>query len=116
VLRELKEGRVSSAAAVVTALAFTSAGYVRGKLPGATAGVRMPGDREMGLAPLTPPPASGTGQNIAAQSPTASNPSAEKVGARPSPASATAQNIAAQTPTAGNPGAERIGADPDAGA
>ncbi len=42
VLREVKEGRVSSAAAVVTALACTTAGYVRGKLPGATAGVRLP--------------------------------------------------------------------------
>jgi glucosyl-dolichyl phosphate glucuronosyltransferase len=42
VLRELKEGRVSSAAAVVTALAYTTAGYVRGKLPGATSGVRLP--------------------------------------------------------------------------
>ena len=41
VLRELKEGRVSSAA-VVTALACTTAGYVRGKLPGATSGVRLP--------------------------------------------------------------------------
>jgi hypothetical protein len=79
VLRELREGRVSSAVAVVTALAFTSAGYARGKLPGATSGVRMPGDRQAGLAPLTPPPASGTGQNIAAQSPTASNPSARSV-------------------------------------
>jgi glucosyl-dolichyl phosphate glucuronosyltransferase len=42
VLRELKEGRVSSAAAVVTALACTTAGYVRGKLPGAMSGVRLP--------------------------------------------------------------------------
>ncbi len=42
VLRELKEGRVSSAAAVVTALAWTAAGYARGKLPGATSGVRLP--------------------------------------------------------------------------
>ncbi|TQM16085.1 glycosyltransferase family 2 protein [Pseudonocardia kunmingensis] len=42
VLRELKEGRVSSAAAVVTALACTAAGYARGRLPGATAGVRLP--------------------------------------------------------------------------
>ncbi len=42
VLRELKEGRVSSAAAVVTALACTTAGYVRGKLPGAASGVRLP--------------------------------------------------------------------------
>jgi GT2 family glycosyltransferase len=42
VLREIKEGRVSSAAAVITALACTTAGYVRGKLPGATSGVRLP--------------------------------------------------------------------------
>jgi glucosyl-dolichyl phosphate glucuronosyltransferase len=42
VFRELKEGRVSSAAAVVTALACTTAGYVRGRLPGATSGVRLP--------------------------------------------------------------------------
>jgi glucosyl-dolichyl phosphate glucuronosyltransferase len=42
VLRELKEGRVSSAAAVVTALACTTAGYIRGKLPGATDTVRLP--------------------------------------------------------------------------
>ncbi|MHA6623818.1 glycosyltransferase family 2 protein [Pseudonocardia sichuanensis] len=42
VLRELKEGRVSSAAAVVTALACTAAGYARGRLPGATAEVRLP--------------------------------------------------------------------------
>ncbi|OLT17634.1 hypothetical protein BJF78_12615 [Pseudonocardia sp. CNS-139] len=42
VLRELREGRVSSAAAVVTALAYTAAGYVRGSLPGATAGVHLP--------------------------------------------------------------------------
>ncbi len=42
VLRELKRRKVASAAAVVTALAFTSAGYVRGRLPGATAAVRLP--------------------------------------------------------------------------
>ena len=42
VLRELKQKRVTSAAAVVVALGFTSAGYLRGKLPGATAGVRLP--------------------------------------------------------------------------
>ncbi len=42
VVRELKGGRVASAAAVVTALACTSAGYARGKLPGATSGVRLP--------------------------------------------------------------------------
>ncbi len=118
VLRELREGRVSSAAAVVTALAFTSAGYVRGKLPGATAGVRLPaaGQAGTGSGPLTPPPASGTGQNIAAQTPTTANPSAERIGSRPSPASGTGQDIAAQTPTASTPGAQRMGADPDAGA
>ena len=42
VLRELRAKRPASAAAVVTALAFTTAGYVRGKLPGATSGVRLP--------------------------------------------------------------------------
>lgn len=42
VLRELRGRNVASAAAVVTALAFTSAGFLRGKLPGATAGVRLP--------------------------------------------------------------------------
>jgi GT2 family glycosyltransferase len=62
VLRELREGRVSSAAAVVTALAFTSAGYLRGKLPGATADIRMP--------TAVPTAASGTAQNLAAQTPT----------------------------------------------
>jgi GT2 family glycosyltransferase len=55
VLRELKEGRVSSAAAVVTALACTTAGYVRGKLPGATAGVRLPAAQ----ASATPPSSGG---------------------------------------------------------
>jgi len=42
VIRELRQRRVSSAAAVVTALAYTTAGYVRGRLPGATSGVRLP--------------------------------------------------------------------------
>ena len=42
VLRELRAGRVASAAAVVAALAATSAGYLRGRLPGATADVRLP--------------------------------------------------------------------------
>jgi len=42
VLRELRRKRVTSAAAVVVALGFTTAGYLRGKLPGATAGVRLP--------------------------------------------------------------------------
>jgi GT2 family glycosyltransferase len=53
VVRELKERRVSSAAAVVTALAFTSAGYLRGKLPGATAGVHLPAADEP-AAPARP--------------------------------------------------------------
>jgi hypothetical protein len=42
VLRELRRKQATPAAAVVVALAFTSAGYLRGKLPGATAGVRLP--------------------------------------------------------------------------
>jgi glucosyl-dolichyl phosphate glucuronosyltransferase len=42
VLRELRAGRVASAAAVVAALAATTAGYLRGRLPGATAEVRLP--------------------------------------------------------------------------
>lgn len=42
VARELYRGRLASAAAVVTALGFTTAGYVRGKLPGATSGVHLP--------------------------------------------------------------------------
>jgi GT2 family glycosyltransferase len=42
VARELRAGRPAQAAAVVVALAWTTAGYVRGKLPGATAAVRLP--------------------------------------------------------------------------
>jgi glucosyl-dolichyl phosphate glucuronosyltransferase len=42
VVRELRQRNVVSAAAVVTALACTGAGFLRGKLPGATAGVRLP--------------------------------------------------------------------------
>jgi GT2 family glycosyltransferase len=53
VLRELKEGRVSSAAAVVTALACTAAGYARGKLPGATAGVHLPAAENVPSHPST---------------------------------------------------------------
>jgi GT2 family glycosyltransferase len=97
VLRELREGRVSSAAAVVTALAFTSAGYLRGKLPGATAGVRMP---------AAAGPASGTGQNLAAQTPTTPAPATATAVAAPAvthPASGTGQNLAAQTPTTAAP-------------
>lgn len=40
--RELRGRRPGSAAAVVVALACTGAGYLRGKLPGATAQVRLP--------------------------------------------------------------------------
>jgi len=53
VLRELKEGRVSSAAAVVTALACTAAGYARGRLPGATAGVRLPAAQAASTRPTS---------------------------------------------------------------
>lgn len=42
VLRELRQRRPVSAAAIVTALTWTVAGYLRGRLPGATAGVRLP--------------------------------------------------------------------------
>ena len=42
VFREVRNKRPISAAAVVTAFGFTAAGYVRGKLPGATAHVRLP--------------------------------------------------------------------------
>lgn len=42
VLRELRRRRPASAVAIVMALAWTSAGYLRGMLPGATAGVRLP--------------------------------------------------------------------------
>jgi GT2 family glycosyltransferase len=41
VVRELRAGRPAAAAAIVTALACTSAGYLRGRLPGATSGVRL---------------------------------------------------------------------------
>jgi GT2 family glycosyltransferase len=42
VARELRAGRPTSALAIVTALVATGAGYARGKLPGATSGVRLP--------------------------------------------------------------------------
>jgi GT2 family glycosyltransferase len=109
VLREVREGRVTSAAAVVTALAFTSAGYLRGKLPGATAEVRMP---------AATGPATGTGQNLAAQTPTTAAPAPAPAtgtgGATPAdtlakatePSSGTGQNLAAQTPTTSVPSPE----------
>jgi hypothetical protein len=98
VLRELREGRVSSAAAVVTALAFTSAGYLRGKLPGATAEVRMPAAVATGAGPAT-----GTGQNLAAQTPTTASPAPPVPPTGPE--TGTGQNLAAQTPTTTVPGA-----------
>ena len=42
VLRELRARRPGSAAAVVTSFAVTGAGYLRGRLPGAAAGIRLP--------------------------------------------------------------------------
>ena len=42
VVRELRAGRPASALAIVTALGATAAGYLRGKLPGATSAVRLP--------------------------------------------------------------------------
>lgn len=42
--REVRAGNPASAAAIVTTLGFTAAGYVRGKLPGATAHVQLPSD------------------------------------------------------------------------
>jgi glycosyltransferase involved in cell wall biosynthesis len=42
VVRELRAGRPASAGAVVAALAATSAGYLRGMLPGATSRIRLP--------------------------------------------------------------------------
>ncbi|GAA2869509.1 glycosyltransferase family 2 protein [Pseudonocardia halophobica] len=41
-IREVKAKRPASAAAVVVCLGFTTAGYVRGKLPGATSHVSLP--------------------------------------------------------------------------
>lgn len=42
VAREVRRGRLASAAAVVVCLAWTSAGYLRGSLPGATTQLRLP--------------------------------------------------------------------------
>ncbi len=57
VVRELRERNVAAAAAVITALAFTSAGYLRGKLPGATSGIRMPAARPASDTRAHPTPA-----------------------------------------------------------
>lgn len=56
VVRELRARRPASAAAVVTALAWTSAGYLRGKLPGATSGLRLPAAAPVGQAPADDTP------------------------------------------------------------
>ena len=42
VVRELRAGRPASALAIATALGATAAGYLRGRLPGATSAVRLP--------------------------------------------------------------------------
>ncbi|NMH98978.1 glycosyltransferase [Pseudonocardia acidicola] len=47
--RELRRGAYASAAAVVVCLAWTSAGYLRGKLPGATSHVRLPAASNSGV-------------------------------------------------------------------
>ena len=52
VVRELRAGRPASAAAVVVALTWTAAGYVRGKLPGATSGMRLPSVGEAAHRPV----------------------------------------------------------------
>ena len=59
VLRELRAGRVASAAAVVAALAATTAGYLRGRLPGATSEVRLPAAES--AVPAADAVAAGTG-------------------------------------------------------
>jgi len=58
VVRELRARRPASALAIVTALAATTAGYLRGKLPGATSGLRLPA---ADAAPATGSPADATG-------------------------------------------------------
>lgn len=107
VLRELREGRVSSAAAVVTALAFTSAGYLRGKLPGATSGVRLPAAQTAQQAQAA---RSGTAQNLAAQTPTTKPPATATPD--PGPAGGEAQNLPAQGITASSNGSSTNGSAP----
>ena len=51
VARELRAGRPTSALAIVTALAATAAGYLRGRLPGATSAVRLPAADAPATAP-----------------------------------------------------------------
>ncbi|GAA1828015.1 glycosyltransferase family 2 protein [Pseudonocardia alni subsp. carboxydivorans] len=48
VIREAKERNAASAAAIVACFGVTAAGYVRGRLPGATAHVRLPAGRNTG--------------------------------------------------------------------
>ena len=67
VWRELRRGRIVSALAVIVALTWTVAGYIRGKLPGATSGVRLPAAQtgtmvdpptvRISPVPASPPPA-----------------------------------------------------------
>ncbi|MCF7551991.1 MULTISPECIES: glycosyltransferase family 2 protein [Pseudonocardia] len=51
--REVRHKRPASAAAIVTTLGFTAAGYLRGKLPGATAHVQLPASDSV-AAPQAP--------------------------------------------------------------
>lgn len=48
VIREARERNAASAVAIVACLGVTTAGYVRGRLPGATAHVRLPAGRNTG--------------------------------------------------------------------
>jgi hypothetical protein len=88
VARELRSGRPASAAAVVAALGFTTAGYLRGRLPGAASGVRLPDPVVAAL------PAGHVERRT---------PDAEPVAAQPAAAQPTATQRAAAQPTAAQP-------------
>lgn len=49
VIREARERNAASAVAIVACLGVTTAGYIRGRLPGATAHVRLPAGRNTGV-------------------------------------------------------------------
>jgi len=57
VVREVRDRNPASAAAIVACFGVTAAGYLRGRLPGATSEVRMPAAG--GSAPTTAPPRTG---------------------------------------------------------
>jgi hypothetical protein len=67
VLRELRARRPRAAAAIVVALGATTAGYLRGRLPGATSEVRLPATD--GRGPLPPPSPDAPTEMLAAVSP-----------------------------------------------